>query len=262
MSAPSLNNPTLTSKWDGLSPHLIASFWAVQRAGYGSRYWDRIPDSPTVQAALVESNLEMVLAWHSPFENAGVDNVRPTISAMLRSGVMQPHVGGDSGTGKFLEGVENRTGITKLNSTQVFNGMPPIKIQVTALFRAWKEPKEEVEDPVNTLFQWALPQYLAPDGPILSSLDEIKKVFDGSQKWAEAAGKIAFPSDAPVKIAMKYKGRTLSPLVIESIGLPLNSPIDKDGNFTELVIPMTLCSLTAIDREDWNHATDPRGFKS
>ncbi|MFZ3017136.1 MAG: hypothetical protein WA056_01615 [Gallionella sp.] len=250
---------------NGLSSHLIASFWPVQRKEYGSRYWDRIPDSPVVRAPLIESNLEMALSWNSPFENSSIDNVRPTISAMLRSGALTPHVGGDSGTGKFLEGVEGRTSITKLNSTQVFNGMPPAKIQVTALFRAWSNPKSEVEAPVNQLIRWALPEYLASDGPVLTSLEEIKKVFDG-KSWSQAAGDAAFPSKAPTKIAMTYKGRLLSPLVIESISLPLDSPIYSDGSFTELVIPMTLCSLTAIDGEDWKHAIDPtfvfKGFRS
>ena len=65
---------------------------------------------------------------------------------------------------------------------------------------------------------------------------------------------VAFPSIAPAKIAMQYKGRTFSPLVIESIGMPLSSPVNKDGLYVELAVPMTLCSLTAIDREDWSRS--------
>ena len=62
------------------------------------------------------------------------------------------------------------------------------------------------------------------------------------------------PSKSPTRIAMKYKGRIYSPLVIESIGQPMTSPIDKNGRYVELAIPMTLCTLTALDRNDWARA--------
>jgi len=48
---------------------------------------------------------------------------------------------------------------------------------------------------------------------------------------------------------MTYKGRTYSPLVIESIGQPLSSPIIKDGKFAELAVPLSLARLTAIDKQ-------------
>lgn len=59
------------------------------------------------------------------------------------------------------------------------------------------------------------------------------------------------PSMSPTSIAMRYKGRVYSPLVIESIGMPLSSPVNSDGDFVQLAVPMTLCTLTAIDRGDW-----------
>lgn len=253
MEKPSLTTPILSSIWDGLSPHLIARFWPVERVG-SSREWQRVKNSPTVQAVLIESNLEMTLGWQSPFENAGADKGMPTLSAMLQSGAIQPFVDSKSSTGKFLESFEGRTGITKLNSTQVFSGMPPIRIQVSALFRAWRNAASEVEAPVNQLVNWALPQELASDGPILTLLAGIKTVAQG-KPLDEAAAKSVLPSLAPAKIAMKYKGRIYSPLVIESIGLPLSSPVDANGKFVELVVPMTLCSLTAIDRRDWGKTT-------
>ena len=49
----------------------------------------------------------------------------------------------------LLKQFEGRTGITKLNSTQVFTGMPPVKIQVTALLRAWRDSASEVEAPLR-----------------------------------------------------------------------------------------------------------------
>jgi hypothetical protein len=93
----------------------------------------------------------------------------------------------------------------------------------------------------------------------MALLEGIKNALKG-EPLSEAAAHAALPSKAPTKIAMKYKGRIYSPLVIESIGLPLNSPINvKNGNlegFTELLVPMTLCSLTAIDRADWTRSGD------
>lgn len=255
----------LSSLWDGLSPHLIASFWAVERAGSGSRVWTRVEKSPIVKAALTESNLEMTLGWQSPFENAGVDKGVPAISAMLQSGAIQPWVSANGKASEAFAKFEGRSGITKLNSTQVFAGMPPLKIQVTALFRAWRNAAQEVEAPVNQLVEWALPQKLAEEGPIMSLLKGIKDAVEG-KPIDEAAAHAMLPSASPTKICMTYKGRTYSPLVIESIGIPINSPIDKSGRFVEMAVPMTLCSLTAIDRADWRRSGEGSyivgGFRS
>lgn len=248
-------SPVLSSLWDGLSPHLIASFYEVERAAYGSRYWKRTEKSPIVKAPLTESNLEMGLSWQSPFEGAGADKAMPSLSAMLQSGALQPWVSSGGKASDTLGKFEGRTGITKLNSTQVFAGMPPVKIQVMALFRAWRNAAIEVESPVNQLMQWALPQELATEGPIMALLEGAKQVLSG-KPLDEASAKALLPSLSPAKIAMKYKGRIYSPLVIESIGYPINAPIDKDGKFVEMQIPITLCTLTALDRKDWDRSAE------
>lgn len=249
----------LSSKWDGLSPHLIASFYVVKKNG---QTWDRAEGKDglmTVKAPLMDANIDITLNWQSPFESAGPESKAPMLMAMLQAGVLQPMVdaimspsegdqkgGGDAQkkSNEFLKQFEGRTGITKLNSTQVFSGMPPVKIQATALFRAWSDPASEVEAPMNQLIEWALPKALAKDSTILSNAAEAAQ---GKKGYIEAL----MPSEAPVTIAMKYKGRLYSPLVIESVGVPISSPIDSGGNFIEMALPLTLCSLTAIDREDW-----------
>lgn len=201
--------------------------------------------------------MQIALSWSSPFEDAGVDKIRPTITSMLQTGMIQPYLkntGLDGGkiSGFFSE-FEGRTGITKLNSTQVFAGMPPVRIEVTALFRAWLDPVKEVEAPVNQLMEWALPEELAADGAIPSIINGIKLAYnDGPDRSAAIAALL--PSTAPVMVAMQYKGRTFSPLVVENIVYPLSSPIDQNGNFTEISLPMTLCTLTAFDRKDWSSA--------
>jgi len=170
------------------------------------------------------------------------------LQQMLQSGGIQPGVrlaqkvsetlgNAISGAASAAEG---RSSITKLNSIQIFSGMPPVKFTITAVFRAWRDPQKEVEDPVNQLIKWALPVHLEGDSILLSRLVAQGISFD-----------TFLPSQVPVFIAMKYKGKIYKPLVIESIGDPIGSPIDKNGKFTEKSIPMTLATLTAIDRGDW-----------
>ena len=256
-------NSTLSSLWGGLSPHLIATFYEVDKDGQrkaGS--FDKDGNSFSlieVKAPLMEANLDVSLSWSSPFESAGVESKAPALMAMLQSGSLQPFLdslpglkGSALGNGlkDGLKGFESRTGITKLNSTQVFSGMQPIKIQVTALFRAWKNAKNEVEEPFNQLIQWALPQELAKNMTLAIGISDFTQ---GRKSLLDAL----LPSYAPVMIGMTYKGRTYSPLVIESIAQPINSPIDKNGNFVELQVPLTLCTLTALDKSDWKIINTP-----
>lgn len=250
-------NNTLSSEWTGLSKHLLATFFEVKKNG---DRWEKTSacDPAMVQAPLTEASMEVALNWQSPFEQAGPESKAPALLAMLQSGALQPLVtaltGGKGDGGKaqaesnaFLSQFEGRTGITKLNSTQVFTGMPPVKIQVTVLFRAWSDAVREVETPFDKLMEWALPEKLSPDGSILARAADTAR---GEMGAIEAL----MPSLSPTKIAMQYKGRTFSPLVIESIGMPLGSPVDKRGKFIELSVPMTLCTLTALDRADWSTA--------
>jgi hypothetical protein len=52
-------------------------------------------------------------------------------------------------------------------------------------------------------------------------------------------------------VGLTYKGRTYSPLVIESVGMPMNSPITADGNYIELLVPLSMSTLSALDAKDW-----------
>jgi len=256
----------LKSEWGGLSPHLLAKFYEVYRDDRGEWLAD---DGIVVTAPLTESNLDVTLNWQSPFENSGPETSMPTLMAMLQAGAFRPVIDSLGGgiaaaaeavgttavkdmtaramsaahaTARRLEG---RAGITRLNSTQVFSGMPPVKLQVTALFRAWSDPVKEVEEPFNQLMAWALPQKLSELGPILARAgDYVAGTLDNPAD-------VLAPSLAPTKLGMTYKGRRYAPLVIESIGQPIDSPIDSDGQFVELLVPMTLCTLTALDRNDW-----------
>lgn len=241
---------TLTSEWGALSPHLIASFWEVDREGRKKQ-----GSNTVVKAAVTdEASLEMTLNWQSPFEQAGPETKAPTLFAMLQSGLMQRmmdtmNLGKQSEDSsaeatRILQQFEGRTGITKLNSVQVFNGMPPAKVTMTLLFRAWSNPASEVEAPFNQLMEWALPVELAEDSTLLTNAI---KAVKGSKDWVEAV----LPSQSPTLLAFHYKGRTFAPMVIESISQPLSAPVSKYGRFVELAVPITLATLTAIDRKYW-----------
>ena len=95
---------------------------------------------------------------------------------------------------------------------------------------------------------WALPVELAANGAVVNTL----KALNGDMKWSDAI----LPSKSPCFIGMLYKGRTYSPLVIESIGFPMSSPITEDGIYAELLVPMTLCTLMALDRKDYKKLTN------
>ncbi|WP_430233198.1 hypothetical protein [Nitrosomonas communis] len=55
---------------------------------------------------------------------------------------------------------------------------------------------------------------------------------------------------APPNVAMRYKECIYSTLVSESISDPISSPVDASGRYVEKLVPMSLATLTAIDRND------------
>ncbi|MCP1317843.1 hypothetical protein [Halomonas sp. 707B3] len=233
--------------WDGINPSLIASIYEVDHKG------EPVEGMPAVHCLFVDdANLEATLNWQSPFDGAGPEARAPTLSAMLQSGAIQPladRVGAGGATKQVSETARGRTGITKLNSTQVFSGMPPLRLQATIMLRAWRDPQAEVEEPLDQLMGWALPKELAPEGTLLTAaVDWVSEGDRNVNGFVEAA----MPSFAPSLLAIRYKNRLYAPMVIETIGVPLNSPSDKYGRFVQLQLPVTLSTLTAWDQRDWN----------
>lgn len=222
--------------------------------------------------------MEVSLGWQSPFEAMGPEAVSPTLLAMVQSGEMENIISGlgaaggifDSfGLGGVLDRVEGmldglgfgsvsdlaasgvgRTGLTKMNSTQVFTGMPPIKINASLLFRAWADPESEVEAPFGSLMSWALPKCLQKDS-VLTGL-----VSGSSGSCSEGGGSAGgldklLPSLTPTMVALTYKARTYKPLVIESVGFPMDSPSNASGQYIELLIPVTFATWQTFDAPDW-----------
>lgn len=252
----------LTSKWDGLNKFLIASFYPCDAKG--SRTGQ---EQIEVQAPLTQCDVEQTQTWQSPFEHSSPDTKAPALSAMLQSGAianvyndLRALAAGSGYKGKDLDpsSVEStlrefqgRTGITKANSTQIYTGSPPLRITLVALFRAYKNPEMEVERCVQQLWSWSAAQELSADSLV--------------KRAGEAEGGVAgylsaiLPSKVPQMIGFKYKRRSFGPMVIESIGEPMNSPINQDGFYTEILVPMTICSLTALDKADMNRIMNSKG---
>ena len=252
MNVSALNGvqPALTSKWDGLNAHLLARFFAVKRQDSEDKQsstWVRDPDSPVVVAPISEAHAEIVANWQSAFENIGPDQKFSTLSAMLQTGALTsvlqaiqkqfPTIESLDQVNGRVASLAGRSNLTKLNSMQVFNGMPPMKITLTAHFRAYDNANEEVERPIDQLIRWAVPQEIAPDGILASS----------------ARGEPSlFASKTPQIIGMSYANRLLMPLVIESIPYPLSGPRGSDGSLVQAQMQMQIATLTAIDANDWN----------
>lgn len=241
----------LSSKWDGLNPLLIASFFPVQKVSPESVRYEKVPDSAVVQAPLSDTSLQVDVSWDSQFEGANAETKAPTLMALLQNGGIQQtsdNVLGNGGVNqaltKFLTRFEGRTGVTKLNSTQTFHRMEPFKITTTAHFRAWENGATEVDSPVAQLFAWALPQALSEDGSIVG------RFADTAHGQGDSV-ELLMPSLCPQVVGMTYKARTYLPLVIESIEYNLDSPINARGSFVQMAVQMTLCSLAGIDKDDW-----------
>lgn len=257
----------LSSDWTGLSEILIARFYPVGRdSGYQTT-------GKEVHAPLTDVEMSIDLNWQSPFETSGADNKAPALTAMVQSGAIGSVMNAlrDSGSvteGGTVDGLLNNkdindlssefrgaTGITKLNSTQIFSGMNPIKISMSVKFRAYYSAYEEVELPYRQLLEWALPEELASDG-VLSNL--IRSNPGNVEEFLKAM----LPSRAPALVGFQYKNRTYEPMVIESISEPMDSPIDATGDYTELLVPMTISTLTALDRHDLTKVMSYQGTNS
>jgi hypothetical protein len=250
----------LKSDWTGLNPVLLAKFYPLKHTSGG---WAQSTDVRRISAAdnftiddgyevwcpITDGQSEMSLNWYSPFE--GAESKAPTISSMLQSGSLSPfvqaigeRVGATSDAdwvSAALASAEGRVGITKLNSTQVFQGMPPVKLSMMLQFRALIDPVAEVKAPLSMLKQWAVPQYLASDGVLANA---------AKNGINENIVETAFPSMAPQIIGMRYGDMTYPPLVIESISDPITGPRSSDGVLISCSVSVTLATLTAVDRRD------------
>lgn len=247
--------PVLSSKWTGLNDSLIATIYAVGDTGF-----ELGNGSPIVRAPITDGNLELSANWQSPFEQSGAETKAPAIMAMLQSGSLlsysQVLLGRGDGNGlgdriarevsEFAQDARGRSGLTKMNSTQVFTGAAPIKLPITLHFRAFDDPANEVRAPIDQLARWTLARQLAKDGSIVSAI----KQFNAGEGFLKSL----LPSQAPQPVALRYAGYTFSPLVIESMTQPFTVPRTSEGDPINVAVQLVLASLTALDADDWTRA--------
>jgi hypothetical protein len=249
-------------QWGGLNPNLIASIYPSDSDGIlfdDAKAAEMGIDNSPVYAPITDANFEVSLNWQSPFENTGPESKAPALMSMIQTGQLAtvanalqnvlPGGGGDGFIGRSLESIkqgakelEGRTGITKLNSRQVFSGMPPIKLTMTVHFRAMIDPVREVQEPFERLLKWALPQQLAKDGVLV-------ELFGAAANGGDFI-KALFPSKSPLLIGFTYANERYAPMVIETVGKPLDVQRDGRGVPIRLAVPITLATLTALDKND------------
>jgi len=251
-----INKPVTRNAWGNLSDHLLAHFYVCDKTGKAN-----VAEGEIV-APLNEANLEASFNWQSPFEAMGPESKAPALMAMIQSGQLAtvinqlqaagaaniPVIGStlnsaaqkSKETAKALEG---RTGVTKLNSRQVFTGMPPVKITLTIYFRAIQDAYTEVVQPYEKLIRWAFPQYLAQDGAVSQLITQ------GNSENGRILTAL-FPSKSPVMVGMTYAKNRFAPMVIESMSHPVDGPIDRNGYPIFRNVQLNLGTLTALDRND------------
>lgn len=258
----------LSSKWDGLNPSLLATVYPVGPDGQPI-------DGPRVLAPPTDFNMELTGNWQSPFEQSGAETKAPAIMAMLQTGALGSYTQaiGEGVTGArewlnskmaglgslllptetgqpgaintFINEARGRTGMTKLNSTQVFTGAAPIKLTMTLHFRAFRDARSEVAAPLDQLARWVLAKSLAQDGAIVNA-------GRGLARGEYVAALL--PSLAPQMVALRFGGYTFAPLVIESMSYPMTGPRSSAGDLLAAPVQVVISSLTALDQEDWSRA--------
>lgn len=257
LAAAMLGEKSAATQWGNLSTHLIARLYPCDSRGVEVIG----PTGPTsILAPITDANFELTLNWQSPFESSGPESKAPALMAMIQTGqiatvanAIQAFIPGNNAVSgllndtadkakQYAKELEGRTGITKLNSRQVFAGMPPIKLTMTMHFRAVSNPQAEVMEPYQRLLEMALPQQLAEDG----ILPELLK----SAKSGEDIVKALFPSLAPHLIGFNYGNNRYSPMVIESVSNPIDGPMDSRGLPLYRAVQLSLATLTALDKND------------
>lgn len=245
---------SLGSDFNGLNDNLIAKIYPVKRVVDGDTVRFERNSKISVHAPVLDgSSLEYQFMWQSSFEDSGTNSKIPALVSLLQSGTITSAVSKVAGDENIavdtLEKAHGRTGITKLNSTQVFTGMQPVKLTLKLLFRAKYDAISEVVNPIKQLLEWASPQKLSKTGALVNVV-EATQSENKNDGLVDKAMNVVLPSLAPQMIALKYKGRLYSPLVIESVSEPLDSPIDKYGNYASCELDLTLGSLEAWDKDD------------
>lgn len=249
------DNTGVPSQWQGLSRHLISEIYVCDAHGVAD------PDVPSVYAPITDASISFAHNWQNPFENSGTGQSLPALSAMIQTGQLGAFLNtftAATGIGtaegsmtrdlndklqKVAKNLEHRTGLTRVNSRQVFVASQPVKIECTLHFRAYSDPENEVVAPYRRLLEWTLPQELAND-TVLQGM--IKNGVNDPVELLTAL----FPSTAPRIVGFRKADETYAPLVVEGVSAPLDGPIDSQGLPLYRSVQVSMSTLTALDKSD------------
>jgi hypothetical protein len=203
-------------------------------------------EADQITALGIDGEMTIDNQYTSPFENSNPEQKLPTLLAQLQSGnwvdtvnVLFGTAGADlsDATQEKLRYLNGRSSLTKENSTQIFTSTNPVNMPFTLYFEAWEDAKNEVEDQLDLLKQWSLPEELS-DQSLLASFAQ------------ERTLESLFPSKVPPFVAVYYGGKRYAPLLIQSYSESLTMPKDSKGNRMFITVPVNFLSREAWDKNN------------
>ncbi len=205
----------------------------------------------SVRARIISYSVSNQAEWANKFEGTDGDSQFSMTSAILQNGEFAKEL--DSETAMQLAG---KTLITKAQSTQIWTGLQPQSISLELEFRAFSDPINEVEAPIQELTRMM--------SPILNDnvLDSGKKALEESKSMATSKGTTQSSIDkategkvlgvVPAKIAVSlFKKRFNATYRIESMEESVDEvKIDGSGNRVYQRISLSLGSSEGITKPD------------
>ncbi|MDD4091876.1 MAG: hypothetical protein PHQ63_04910 [Smithellaceae bacterium] len=156
--------------------------------------------------------------WNSPFEQS-------TLGGMFEK------VGG------LLQATTEKTSVTTLSSTQIWEGNRPHTFNLTLSFYAINDAFREVMEPLRELEKMMGPEISAGqegDGPVMSFL-----------KSATPSGRIPRP------VILNIGRRMMIPnCVIESMSVPLDKERDRFGNLIRAEVSLSISTKVMLNRDN------------
>ncbi|MBJ9425156.1 hypothetical protein [Acinetobacter seifertii] len=228
------------SQFGKINEHLIVRIRRCDKNG------NLLEDADQVTSLGIDGELTIENQYSTPFENSNPEQKLPTLMGQLQSGNWVETL--DSVLGSIgiemsadkkesLNSLAGRSNLTKENSTQIFVSTGALTLPLSLHFEAWADAKTEVEDQLDLLKQWTLPESLS-DQSLLASFAQDKSLQS------------LFPSLVPPFVAVYYGGKRYAPLLIQSYSEPLTTPKDEDGNRMFVSTQVTFLSRQAWDKNN------------
>ena len=254
--------------WGYVSKHKFAEFNLCTLTTDENKQEKYIVDTnqPTIRAFLTDGDINFESQWQTPFENSNPELRMPMLVAGLQTGQTVEQIGRMAGNlgdrwkpvkvaadaigaaisplSNFMESVQGKTNLNKINTTQVFLSTASVHLNLSIFFIALNDARKEVEEKLMYLESWTLPQYLS-DQTVLTDVSQAVK--EGG--WSNAPQGL-FSGRIPPFVCVSTHGKTYMPFILQSISAPIVAPIDEAGNRLSLAVTLSLISKAAWDAQD------------